>query len=57
MAGSPPRLNILANLLFIRSDVNNVTWTLQIELIGSLLLPFLALFAVAVKLAISPILF
>jgi len=36
-----PWRSSLANLLFIRSDVNNVTWTLQIELIGSLLLPFL----------------
>jgi peptidoglycan/LPS O-acetylase OafA/YrhL len=34
-------LDVLANLLLLRHDLNSVTWTLTMEMLGSLLLPLL----------------
>ncbi len=44
-----PIFTILRNLLFIEATINMVTWTLKIEIVASILLPFFHAFTVCFK--------
>lgn len=46
--------DVIANLLLLKHDLNSVTWTLKMEMLGSLLLPIL--WAVSCKFPAAPLL-
>jgi peptidoglycan/LPS O-acetylase OafA/YrhL len=46
--------DVMANLLLLKHDLNSVTWTLKMEMLGSLLLPLL--WAVSCKFPAAPLL-